>query len=128
MYLIFRLFFSCLLLYFLVLIFPSSFWNLVLNIFFFFFPNLLLVFQYLFFFSLSLLVEMQQFFFLSLELSSLLFIVSFFGQGSTVSFFCFFSFIFGVEFFIVHLTFSLSHLKQQSPKIAFYHSYSLLII
>ena len=123
MYLIFlSFFFSCLLFDFLVLISPSSFWGLVSNIFFFFlfFPFLTCCLSFNIwgssfpnFFWMGCRI-----FFLSLELSSLLSVVFLFSRGSTVVvLFCFL-----IEVLIDHLTFSLSHLKQQSPNMDFHHS------
>ena len=59
---------------------------------FFFFSNLLLVFQYLEFFLRSSGLGCR-IFFLSLELSSLLSVVSVIGQGSTVFIYLFFLFL-----------------------------------
>ena len=138
MYLIFLFFFSYFLLDFFILIFPSSFWGLGSNFFFLFF---FLTSCFSFNIWRSSLPRSSwlgwRFFFVSLELSSLLSVVFFFGRGSTVVFFffvfCFFACLlcfvfclvffvfFGIEVFFVYRTFSLSHLKQQSPKMDFHH-------
>ena len=106
---LFVFFFSCLIIDFLVLILPSSFWNLVSNIFFFFFfLTCCLSFNiWRSSFLRSSWLGCYIFFFLSLELRFLLSVVSFFGWGCTVVVF------WGgrgdwVKVFIDHLTFSLS--------------------
>ena len=91
-------------------IFSSSFWGLVLNIFsssfwglcqHFFVSSLLLVCGVDFFFSviISFLAGVAQFFLV---------------------------FFFGVE--VLHFTFSLSHLKQRSPKIDFHNFLPFLVV
>ena len=142
-YLIFLFFFfSCLFPDSFVLIFPSSFWGLVSNIFFLTRCLSFIIWSSSFLCSSWLGCRILSW---VLELSSFLSVVSFFGRGSTVFFFFLFLkliyLIFAVSFFgrgstvvllfwgvlaevevLILRSLSLFHQNQPSPKIDFHHS------